>query len=1120
MRCLQCRHENSPQSKFCSECGARLVLSCSGCGAELPLGARFCPQCGISVGEARAEGRFESASAYTPKYLAEKILTSRAALEGERKQVTVLFADMKGSMELLAERDPEEARRILDPVLEHMMEAVHRYEGTVNQVIGDGIMALFGAPLAHEDHAVRACYAALRMQGAVKRVAQELQRTEGVAVQLRVGLNSGEVVVRSIGSDLHMDYTAVGQTTHLAARMEQTAMPGSVLITADTLKLSEGYIEVRPLGPIKPKGLAEPVEVYEVTGASTIRRRLDAARARGLTPFVGRDAELDQLHKDQDQAAVGRGRIVAVVGEAGIGKSRLFYEFTHSHRMRDWLVLESSSDSYGKATPYLPIIDLLKAYLQIEAREDLRRIREKVTGKLLALDRALEPALPAVLSLLNYVVEDSAWRDLDPPQRRQRTVDALKRILVRESQVQPLCLAFEDLHWIDSETQGLLDSLVENLPTARILLLVNYRPEYRHGWSAKTYYTQLSLDALPAETAETLLDALLGKDQALQGLKKLLIERTKGNPFFLEESVRTLVEAQMLLGEKGAYRLARPVERIQVPATVQAVLAARIDRLSAADKQVLQLASVIGETVPHNLLQAVIDVSEEELDRSLGRLQSVEFLYQTGLYPEHEYTFKHGLTYRVAYESLLHERRRALHARIVDALEKLHAGQLAEQVERLAHHAVQGAAWDKALRYLHQAGAKAVARSANREALAFLDQALEVCGKLPETRESLSERLDVLLIRGTTLIVLRGGQDPEVDRCFASAHELCKRLGDDERLFPAIWGRWGAAFFSGRCREADELAERLLAIGRASNDTVRLLEGHHCLWSTRLLTGKPTDSCAHAREGIGLYDPHLHHAPGILYGGHDPGVCARFVAGWMLWDLGYPDQALRSALEAERLARELAHWNTVASATTFAAYLQYLRGETEAAFEKVQAVEELSRLHGLGQWIGITSVLKGCFLLEGGGKSDGLAMAAGALPMQTGWRYAAAVPVVANAYAVAGEPSKALELLAEGISISERDGMGYHLSELYRLRGELLAKEPDHARARGIAEVRRAIAIAQEQQARSLELRAAMSLARLLTSQGQREEARATLAETYGWFTEGFDTGDLKDARATLEEIR
>ena len=581
------------------------------------------------------------------------------------------------------------------------------------------------------------------MQESVKRYAEGVRRTEGIPIQIRVGLNSGEVVVRSIGSDLKMDYTAVGQTTHLAARMEQMATPGSILITSDTLRLAEGYVQVKSIGPVNVKGMNEPVEVYEVTGVGLARSRLQAAAARGLTRFVGRDAETEQLRKALEQARADHGQVVGVVGEPGLGKSRLFFEFIHSHRTQGWLILESGSVSYGKATPYLPVIDLLKAYFKIQDRDDHREIREKVTGKLLTLDKSLESTLPAFLALLDVPVDDPTWQALDPFQRRQQTLGAVKRLLLRESQVQPLILLFEDLHWIDSETQAMLESLVESLPTSRLLLLVNYRPEYQHGWANKTYYTQLRLDPLPPESAGEILNSVLGNDHGLQSLKQLLIERTEGNPFFLEESVRTLVETKVLAGERGNYHLEKKVESTQVPATVQAVLAARIDRLPLEEKQLLQSAAVIGKDVPFSLLQAITELSDEELRRGLTHLQGAEFLYETSLFPDLEYTFKHALTHEVAYGSLLHERQRALHARIVEAIETLYPDRLIEQVERLAHHAVRGEVWEKALTYLRQAGAKADARSANREAASYFEQALTALGHLPDDRETREQAIDL-----------------------------------------------------------------------------------------------------------------------------------------------------------------------------------------------------------------------------------------------------------------------------------------------------------------------------------------------------------------------------------------
>jgi class 3 adenylate cyclase/tetratricopeptide (TPR) repeat protein len=703
MQCGQCQHANPPGARFCSQCGGRLELRCGACGHANAPGSRFCNECGEPL-TATAAAPPRAPETYTPRHLAARILTSRSALEGERKHVTVLLADLKGSMELLAERDPEEARQLLDPVLERMMEAVHHYEGTVNQVMGDGIMALFGAPLAHEDHALRACYAALRMQEQVGRYGDEIQRTHGIPLQIRIGLNSGEVVVRSIGSDLHMDYSAVGQTTHLAARMEQMAKPGSILLTPATRRLVEGYVQLRSLGPATVKGLGEPVEVFELTGAAPGRSRLQVAASRGLTPFIGRESELDQLRGALEQARGGHGQVVALVGEAGVGKSRLAWELAHNHRADGWLVLEASAVAYGKTTPLLPVIDLLRAYFGLQAHDDVRRIQEKLTGKLLALDEALRRELPALQSLFDVPVEDAPWAVLGPDLRRQRVRDAVRRLLLRESRVQPLLLVLEDLHWADAESQRLLDALVESLPSHPVLLLANYRPEYGHAWGGKSYYTQIRLDPLPPESAETFLETLLGGDPGLAPLRTLLIGRAQGNPFFLEESVRALVETGALVGERGRYRLARAVPVVEVPASIQAILAARIDRLSPEDKGLLQSAAVIGRDVPLGLLGAITELPEDDLVRGLERLQAAEFVYETRLFPDAEYTFRHALTHEVAYGGLLGERRRALHAKVVAAIERLHAGRLAEHRDRLVHHAFRAEAWSKALAYLRDLG--------------------------------------------------------------------------------------------------------------------------------------------------------------------------------------------------------------------------------------------------------------------------------------------------------------------------------------------------------------------------------------------------------------------------------
>jgi len=1021
MKCPRCQHENPPQSKFCFECGARLAPACAHCGAELPVGVKFCNQCGQPAGDVTpAPLRFASPDSYTPKHLVDRILTSKSALEGERKQVTVLFADMKSSMELLADRDPEEARALLDPVLELMMEAVHRYEGTVNQVMGDGIMALFGAPLALEEHAVRACYAALRMQESVRRYSDGIRPTDGSLIQIRVGLNSGEVIVRSIGSDLRMAYTAVGQTTHLAARIEQLATPGTIRATAHTARLAEGYAEVKPLGPLPVKGLSEPVEVYEVTGVGPGRSRLHASIARGLTRFFGRDVEFEDIRRALDRAQAGHGQVVGVVGEPGVGKSRFVWEAVHGRDTEGWRIVQTGSASYARATPYLPVVELLERYFGIEQGADVELRRQRVVNTLKSLDDALGPSLSPLLSLLDVPVNDTSWDRLDPPQRRRRTLESITRLLIRESRVQPLLVVVEDLQWIDGETQAVLEGLVESLPAARLMLFVTYRPEYRHGWTNKTYYRQIRIDPLPPESAKDLLDALLGGDDELRSLKRLLVERTEGNPFFLEESVRTLIETDALAGRPGQYRLGKDADTIRLAPTVQVVLAARIDRLPPEQKALLQAAAVIGRDVPFALLREIAGDAEGVVRSHAAALQAAEFIYETSVWPQLEYRFKHALTHEVAYGSLLHDRRRALHGRILETLEASSSGNAGEHIEALAHHAFHGQMWTKAISYLVESGMRWYARSANREAATRFEQALQTLDHLPRTPEALMAGLDARFALRNALWPL--GRLEQISSRLREAEELARELGDQRRL------GWVYAYMSNHLlttsewKQAVVLAELAAAVADEVRDFRLQVAANVYLGSAAFAANDYSKSEHFLRKVVASLPPELREERCELdvY----PAVGARAWLGQALAELGAFREGAALGLEAVRLAQELKHPYSVLSACWRLGYLHCVQGEFRDAIELLRRGLSIIEEWNLTLWSEVIKGFLGYAYTCSGRATDGIRLMEPVLGEFTGGQAFRSVLMIrlGEAYLLQHRVDHARDVAHRGVTLAGTSG--------------------------------------------------------------------------------------------------
>ncbi|MBI4590295.1 MAG: AAA family ATPase [Candidatus Rokubacteria bacterium] len=1118
MQCPRCGRNSPAGVKFCGECGTPLDLACPTCRSLNSPTNKFCHQCGALLAGAPTAGRVAPPQDYTPGYLAEKILHGKRALEGERKHVTVLFADLRGSLELLVDRDPEEARKLLDPALERMMEAVHHYEGTVNQVMGDGIMALFGAPLAHEDHAVRACYAALRMQDALARLAEELRQSHGLTVQIRIGLNSGEVVVRSIGSDLRMDYTAVGQTTHLAARVEQLATPGRTFLTDYTRRLVEGYVTLKPLGPVPVKGLVEPVPIYELTGIGPVRSRLQASAARGLTPFVGRGLELAELRRALDRANAGHGQVVAIVGEPGVGKSRLIWEFTRLELPAGWRVLETSALSYGRSTPYLPIVGLLRTYLEIEGGDNGRRIREKVMARILDLDQSLTSALSPLLTLLDVAVDDEQWLALEPSQRRQRSVEAVKRLLFREAQVQPVCLAVEDLQWIDSETQAVLDALVEGLPTARVLLLVSYRPEYQHGWANKTYYRQLRVDPLPPDSAEELLRSLVGDRDGVAALTRLLIDRTEGNPFFLEETIRDLVEAQVLVGERGAYRLAKPPSNIHVPATVQAVLATRVDRLPPEEKALLETAAVIGRDIPFALLEAIGVLPHEELRRSLARLRGAEFLYEVSLFPQPEYTFKHALTLEAVYGSLLQDRRRALHARIVEAMERLYPERLAEHAEILAHHAVRGEVWEKAVDYLRKAGAKAYARGALLETVERYEQGLSLMTYLPVTSENTLRAIDIRLDLHAPLLVL--GRVRRLMEVGEEAERLARQLNDSPRLGRVLQQLGYFFWLSARYGQSLDYGRQALDIATTLGNPTLRIRATHLLGLSRLSLGDYPSAVELLTRVVDGPDADLARSRLSLL------VSYVDACGWLAFCLaaiGDFDRSLAYADRAVQLADASGHPQPQAMAYGFRAIPLIVKGDFSLALPWCERAGHVSQTKAVLAWIPTAYSLRGLTLAWLGHHADGLAYLEQAAKAreQMGvttnlalfhFRWAEGLLLAKRIPEARRAAQRALEL---AVSPGER---GYQALTLYLLADIAAAADPPDTPT-AFAHVEQAKALAKELGMRPALARCHLSLGRLLAASGRPAEARAEFSTAIGMFASMGMAFWLGRAQAELDKV-
>lgn len=1132
-QCTKCGFENTAGANFCQQCGNRLAQSCVSCGKALELSARFCDACGERVSDL-PQTPFLVPVQYTPPHLAERIRAEQAALErladsaGERKTITVLFADMAGSTALIYDRDPEEAHHLITPVIELMMEAVHYYEGYVAKSLGDGILALFGAPIAHEDHIQRALYAALRMQEAMRTHSDHLRLEQGIPLQIRVGVHSGEVVVRSIRKDdLHADYDPVGHTIHIAARMEAMAAPSTILVSEPTYKLAKGFFEFKALGAAQVKGIPKPLVVYELLGLGPLRTRLQLAAHRGLARFVGREDELATLHRALQRSTAGHGQVVAVVGEAGVGKSRLFHEF-NVRLQPGCLVLQAFSASHGRAFAYLPLIDLLKNYFQITTQDDEQQYQEKIIGKVFTLDRRLGDILPYLFHLLGIAQPKSALVDMGSSLRRERMFAAIVRLLGRESSNRPLEILFEDLQWLDDGTRAFLDYLIERLDDTRILLLVNYRSEYQAHWGKQNNCTEFRLDPLVPAEAQDLLRILLGSEPGLEPLKQLVLQKTEGNPFFMEEVVQTMAEEKVLLGQPGSYRIEETPTTLHIPTTVQGVLTARIDRLPIAQKELLQTLAVIGKEFSLSLIRQVAGQPDDHLYPLLAGLQAAEFIHGRPDFPEVKYAFKHTLTQEVVGNSLLSEQRRALHERTGRAIETLFCHQLKDHCNALAHHYSLSGNILKAVEYLHCAARQALERSAHSDAIRHLNSALEMLERLPDEQERAHQELALRLTLGPALIAARGQASTEVEENYSRALNLCEQGGITQQLFQVKLGL--RIFYSLRAdhETAYELGKEVLSLAENANQSVLLAQAHIALGAAAFYLGNFHKSRAHLEKGLVHYAPKQHPTHAALYG-QDPGVRGQSFLARVLWYMGFPNQASEKCQEALALARSLSYPYSLAHGLVFAAELSQYRNDAQLTREYAEAAIALATEQGFPFWRAWATVLLGWALAELKGSAQGVVLiheglaAYKATGAELGGPYFLAL--LAQTYMKTGQVHAGLDALAQALRMAARTHERYYEAELHRLKGELLiqsSRTEQHistAHAAAGACFHQAVIISHQQGATSLEVRAALNLARLWQEVGKMEISRQTLAALHAASMEGVDSPGWPKAKALLDAL-
>jgi predicted ATPase/class 3 adenylate cyclase len=1061
--------------------------------------------------------------------------------EAERRQLTVLFCDLVDSTVLARQLDPEDLREVVRAYQEACAKVIARFDGHIAQYLGDGLLVYFGYPLAHEDDAQRAVRAGLGIVEAMGQLNTRLTQERGVQLAVRLGTHTGLVVVGEMGGSTRQEQLALGETPIIAYRLQDIAAPNTLVISTATFQLLGGFFACQPLGTPLLKGVAQPLTVYRVLYESMARSRLEAVGSTGLTPLVGREQEVGLLRERWAHVKEGGGQVVLLSGEAGIGKSRLVQMLTAqvASEPQTWLT-PCQCSPYHQHTALYPMIDLLeRVALRFEREESPPQKLSKLEGFLVQYGLPLAETVPLFATLLSLPLP-AAYVPLtvSPEQQKQQTLRALLTILLRIAAQQPVLFVMEDLHWVDPTTLELLTLLVDQGPTAHILALLTFRPDFSPPWTGRSHLTQVTVTRLPSRQAvEVIRQVAHGKALPAEVVEQI-VAKTDGVPLFVEELTKMVLESGLLQEQEDRYALTGPLPALAIPATLHDSLMARLDRLATV-KAIAQLGATLGREFAYELLQAVSPWDEETVQRGLHQLVEAEFLYRQGLPPQATYRFKHALIQEEAYQSLLRSTRQQHHQRIAQVLEAQFPDTAQTQPELIAHHYTEAGLNVHAVPYWQRAGQRASDRSAYTDAVVHLTQGLTLLKPLPDTPARAQQELAVQMTLGPVLMALKGGGAPEVERVYTRARELCERVGEPAELFRVLWGVWYVYNMRGEHQRARELGEELLSLAQRIQDPDLLLEAHHALWAILFFAGELNAVRPHLEEGARLYDPQRHRLHAARYTGHDPGVCCHMLTALSLWLLGHPNQAVASSQVAIEVAQQLAHPFSIAIALSFAAMLHQCRCEAPLTQARAEAILTLGTEQGNPQVLERGMCLRGWALAASGHEEEGITQIRQAL---AAYRSAGAtrdrpyyLALLAEASARGGQTTEGLEVVDEALALLATSGVRWWEAELHRLRGELLlqsgVQSPEssvfthhailrmpHA-AEAEACLQQALDIARRQQAKSLELRAAMSLSRLWQQQGKRAEAHELLAPIYGWFTEGFDTTDLQKAKALLEEL-